>query len=303
MNNLIHNYGSSNKIVNKKLCNYLLIEKNAIALNGAAQLFPFLKEKFKDKIGLIPNPTFGEYHKIFKNYLTYSDKPGYDIVEIEEKIKKVDVIIIVNPNNPSGNIFLKNELINLIKNNLDKIFIIDESFLLFSNNSTLMEDLLENNITNVLILTSLSKTLGIPGLRLGYTYTLNNALFNEINNWLPIWNLNSFAEFFLEIILKHRNSLEKSIIQTKLDRQNFINELSKYSWAKKVFQSEGNFILLELQKVDEVDLMNYLLEKHKIFVKSVSEKFNSNSSFFRLAVRLPEENQLLISGINNYFNE
>ena len=298
---LIWNYGSSNELFNKKLSYYLLKEKSKLcALNGAAQIYPFIKKQFSHLKGLIPTPTFGEYENIFIQKSTYRDNGSIDIGDFTKKISASEVIIYVNPNNPTGT-FINSQLIHKhIKSYPEKFFIIDESFIDFSNSKSITE-IVSDKETNFLVIKSMSKSHGFPGIRLGYVFSNNIELISKIKSSLPIWNYNSMAEYFLEIMLKYRNEFENSINKTIQDREKFIRELQKQKWVNKVFESKADFILVETSEGVN-NIVDLLLDKHSIYIRNITSKFNDNKTYYRFAVRKERENQLLINTINTYFD-
>ncbi len=299
---LIWNYGSSNKIFNQKLSYYLLKDESKLcALNGAAQIYPFINNKYSDSRVLIPNPTFGEYEKIFNKKDYYSDNGSFNFDEISKKILNNDIIVFVNPNNPTGTITKSENIFELIKKYPKKLFIIDESFIDFSNTPSVSEmpnaDLLENFV----IIKSMSKSHGFPGVRIGYVYSNNLKIIKEINQSLPVWNFNSIAEYFLEIMLKYRNEFEKSIEKTISDRSEFSNLLKKQDWVERVFNSESDFILVET-RAEIAELINELLEFHNIYIREISNKFKDGKTYFRFAVRTGYDNKLVIEKISYLIN-
>jgi len=302
--NLLTNYGSKQSILNKKLSYVMQYnEDRIIALNGAGQIYPILKNIFYNKKTLLPSPTFGEYENIFKKFITYDDKVGFNLKEFEDKINLVDLIVIVNPNNPTGSILSTEYIFQLCINNPNKIFIVDESFIEFSNESSIIDLLEENVLKNILVIRSMSKSYGLPGIRLGLIYTSDISLHQYILNETPIWNLNSMAEFYMEIILKNKISLKDSFKKTKLDREKLIDQLNEIDLINKVYPSEANFILFEIENKDfkSIDFMNFLLNSFNIFLKDVSKKFNNiDYSYFRVAVRTEAENEKLILAISNF---
>ena len=300
---LIWNYGSSNKIFNQKLSYYLLKDETKLcALNGAAQIYPFINNKYSDSKVLMPTPTFGEYEKIFDNKDYYKDDGKFNFKEISNKIENNDVIVFVNPNNPTGT-FVKSEIIfELIKKYPKKLFIIDESFIDFSNTLSISEILGSELFDNFIIIKSMSKSHGFPGVRIGYVYSNNLNLISDIKKSLPVWNFNSFAEYFLEIMLKYRNEFKKSIDKTIHDRQEFIKEMKLQNWVINVFDSGADFILVETtNKI--LELINLLLEKESIYIRDFSKKFNDNKTYFRFAVRTSKDNNRMINAINNYIKK
>ena len=299
---LIWNYGSSNNIFNKKLSYYLLKdEKKICALNGAAQIYPFIKNKFFDSKVLMPSPTFGEYEKIFKNKTYYDDDGNFDFNTILNEIENFDIIVFVNPNNPTGTFVKSQNIFELIKKYPNKLFMIDESFIDFANSISISEIEGSNLCTNFLIIRSMSKSHGFPGVRLGYVYSNNINLVEEIKTSLPVWNFNSIAEYFLEIMLKYRKEFEISLDKTIQDREIFIRNMRSQNWVFNVFESSADFILVETNK-DVLGLIDSLLNENSIYIRDISSKFKDKKTYFRFAVRTLNENNEMIEAINAYFN-
>lgn len=293
---LIHNYGSRQVILDKKMAWFLLCNETRVtALNGASQIYPLLRNRYSTCKALIPAPTFGEYTQIFSSYETYRDFGAYDLTDFAHKAKAADCIVVVNPNNPTGTEFPSDWLLTFAINNPSKTIIVDESFIEFSDNHSLMGALEKQPLDNVIIIKSLSKSLGIPGIRLGYVYTCNRELNQYIKSNIPIWNMNSIAEHFLEIILKHRNVLKQSFIDTIRDRTDFIKMLKNIPVSEQVFSSGANFVLVKLRydKRCAQAITERVLSEHATYIKDVSSKFSDTNGYLRLAVRLHEENKRL----------
>ena len=297
---LILNYGSKQNILDQKLAYMLLCDKDRLTvLNGVSQIFPLLRDRFENKKALIPQPTFGEFPKTFKDHVTYGDAVGINVEEIEEKARECQVVVIVNPNNPTGSWLPTEWIYKFSENNPDKMIIVDESFIEFADTPSILSLLETRALDNVIVMKSLSKSLGIPGIRLGYVYSSNESFNHFIKERIPVWNLNSLAENFLEIALKHRVSLKQSITLTIKDREDFKKALMALDFVRCVYPSGANFLLVslfkELQGVN--GLVRALLDNHSIYVKDVSEKFNDGNYYLRLAVRLPQENVFLVDSL------
>lgn len=295
---LLENYGSKQTILNLKLSYVLQYDVNRlIVLNGAAQIYPILSKIVGNKNVLIPNPTFGEYERVFTNIEYYNDNVGYNLSEIQGKINNSDFITFVNPNNPTGSIIDTEIILKYIDDYPSKFFIVDESFIEFSDQPSIIESIENKPRNNVLVIRSMSKSYGLPGIRLGFVYSSDINLIKNISEEIPIWNMNSVAEFFMEIILKNKLSLKNSFEQTKLDRDLFIKNLREIKIIDKVYQSNSDFILFKLKdKVEVTNLAQHLIENHSIYIKDISSKFNEISNkFFRISVRLAVENNSLIN--------
>jgi histidinol-phosphate/aromatic aminotransferase/cobyric acid decarboxylase-like protein/choline kinase len=301
LSSLLESYCSSQKILNQKLANFLWCSsEKVILLNGASQAYPILADYFSGKKILMPDPTFGEYSSRFQGE-TYLDRPGYSLDDVENKIDSCDVAIIVNPNNPTGTCCKTTEIYDMAAKKPHKMFLIDESFIDFSSQPSIIGLLEKQPLNNVIVIKSLSKCLGVPGLRLGYVYSSNYAFINFFSHRVPVWNINSLCEFFLELIFKHRSSLEKSYEMTRNDRKNLERELSLLACVDLVYPSEGNFILLRLKNEETYkNFCKNILERHSIYLKDVSKKFSDGLVYIRIAVRKPADNQKLIDVLQKF---
>ena len=283
---LMHNYGSKQKIINEKCAFFLGTNSNfTVALNGASQIYPMLKDALYNRQFAIPTPTFGEYYSTFPDQILYDDSSiPWDT--------KAEGLVVVNPNNPTGRSYKTEKLYEWAQKNIQKLLIVDESFIEFSDQKSIVSiiESEENPAENIIVIKSLSKTLGVPGVRMGYVYTANQEYINDIMGKVPIWNSNSIAEFMYETMIKHRDDLAKSYELTKSDRDNFIKRLRKISKIK-TWDSQANYIIIETS--DKYDLVNKVLNQG-IFIKDVSSKFiDKSTSKYRIAVRSIEDNEEL----------
>ncbi len=293
----LQNYGSIQAILNQKLAYYLLCNvSNVQVLNGVSQVYPILTKLLKNKSALIPKQTFGEYYKIFESIETYNDIDELTTFEkIKEQARDLDIVLFVNPNNPSGKSFNTNLILQFARRVPDKMIIVDESFIEFTDEISCIEILEKEHINNVLVLKSMSKNLGLPGIRLGYVYTTNDSMIANIRKETPIWNLNSMAEFYLEVILKHRNTIQASYDRTKEDRTRLTLQLKGLDKIEEVYESGGNYILIRLSSKNyALYLTETLLKEYSVYVKDISAKFDDVYGYLRLAVRLPSENDFLV---------
>ncbi len=294
---LLTSYGSSQTILNEKCAFFMrCAAKNIILLNGASQAFPILAGYFDKKRILMPQPTFGEFTRLFTNCRFYSDSFCISMDEIEQKSGDCDVVVFVNPNNPTGTLVASEEIFSFASENTEKIVLVDQSFIDFAAGTTMINLLEKDPLPNVIVLKSLSKVLGVPGLRLGCLYSCNRQFNEFVLPRIPIWNSNSIAEFFLEIILKHRDALDDSFRLTIHDREEFAALLSRLSCVRRVCPSHANFMVIELSDTvpHPETIVSDLLAQKSIFIKDISGRFDDGKHYFRVAVRLPEENRHLV---------
>ncbi len=253
---LLVKYPSCHNIDKILVSNCFDVEEDRVLLgNGAAELINALIPNLAGNIGIIL-PTFEEYsQKLSKDAIVHRFIPqnkdfSYTKDDLLEFSKEIDTLILVNPDNPSGNYIPKNELLELLYNFKlnNKELILDESFVDFvdgTEENTLIKTEILNKYPNLTVIKSLSKQYGIAGLRLGILASSNKKMLEKCQNNLPIWNINSCAEFFLQIFNKYKNSYLLScqkIIQT---REDFFNKLSEISFLRPI-KSSANYILCEL---------------------------------------------------------
>jgi histidinol-phosphate/aromatic aminotransferase/cobyric acid decarboxylase-like protein len=140
--------------------------------------------------------------------------------------------------------------------------------------------------------------MGMPGLRLGYVYSRNRDFMSFVGGSIPIWNMNSLAEFTLEIVLKHRNILAQSFGDTIRDRETFAAALARLPAVERVFPSQANFLLVRMKPgISGGMLCGELLRRRAILIKDISGKFADGRTYLRFAVRLPEENMRLVAAL------
>jgi len=276
--------------------------------NGASELIKALAENVKGKIGII-FPTFDEYPACFKNieaFFPSKEDLSYGLDELEFLSGKCNVLLLINPDNPRGNYIPFKDVIALLEFTRDKgkMIIIDESFVDFScegeKGSLLKNEILEM-FPNLVVLKSISKTYGTPGLRLGIMATANKTINESVRKALPIWNINSPAEFFLQIITKYRDSYKDACERIRSERERFYKELSGINFLK-VLPSEANYFMCEVKgKLSSKDLTLKLIERN-ILIKDLKGKKGIRGSFVRIAIRDRKDNEILLSALKDLEN-
>jgi histidinol-phosphate/aromatic aminotransferase/cobyric acid decarboxylase-like protein/choline kinase len=296
---LMERYGSTQKVLNEKLGWFLGREPQRLqTLHGGTQAFPILRDLLGGMTPCVPTPTFGEYRR-FEEALHYEDAPGIDLAELESTGDAADVVVIVNPNNPTGSTLPTSEIYALAADHPEKTFLVDESFIRFSGQPSIESALEHEPLSNVHVLVSLSKALGVPGLRIGYLYSHDQGFIDDVGQRLPIWNMNSVAEYFLELLLKFRPELEASFEQTARDREGLRQALGALTGVAEVYPSGGDFLLVRLDApvAAAPTLRSVLLAEAAIEIKDVSSRMRGESAHLRIAVRKPDENELLLGAL------
>ena len=195
----------------------------------------------------------------------------------------------------------KAELISLLKElkALDCKLIFDESFIDFAEKKsryTLLDQDVIEQFPNLIVVKSISKSYGVPGLRLGVLASSNADYIKLIKKTNAIWNINSFGEYFLQIYEKYNKTYLAACDLIAEERARFIKELSKIK-NLKVFPSQANFVLCKLEGNNRSDkLAVELLEKSNIYIKDLTgKKCFDEPVYIRLAVRDTKDNDLLVA--------
>lgn len=286
-------------------------KENIVVGNGAAELIKSVIEKIDGNIGFI-RPTFEEYpnrHNSEKSivFIPKNDNFSYtakDIIEFYSD-KDIEALVLINPDNPTGNYICKKDIFTLIDWAKDKKikFILDESFVDFAEeeNSTFLNDKLLNLYDDFIVVKSISKSYGVPGIRLGIIATSNSRLISMIKKDVSIWNINSFGEYYLQIYDKYKKVYANALIEIKNARKIFLNELNKIE-EFRVVPSQANYFTIELKKGNSKELCSKMLENYNIFIKDLTSKINlKNREFIRVAVRNIEDNEIFVSAVKDYF--
>ncbi len=300
---LVHNYGSCQRVLDQKLAHFLdLPAAELVLLGGASQVFPWLGRRFDGRRVLVPDPSFGEYARVFPQAEHYADTGSIDLQRLAERTHSFELCALVNPNNPTGTTLATEALHSLIAGCPACLFVVDESFIRFSEQASLSSLVAARPLPNLLLIESLSKALGVPGLRLGFAFSQNLELLAELRASLPIWNLNSVAEYFLEVLFKHRRELDDSLTRTQADREEFAGRLAELPGMLRVWPSGANFLLCSLdpQLYPSPGLEAWLLNHHNILVKDLSERVGGPVTTLRLAVRTPAEHALLLQALQKF---
>lgn len=308
---LLFNYGSSQKILNQKLANFLLIPTaHCCLLNGASQGIKLLPALLKsDRIATF-TPTFDEYLQVFGRPLRIPANTC-QLTELAQfaASQGVGSLLLTNPNNPTGRYFSAAEVIPFLQRAgaLGLSVVLDESFIEFAGDGkqSVADWLIAENVQHVLLVKSLSKSLGVPGIRLGYILSANVQWVEQLNAMLPIWNTNSVAQYLLELLPKYRIELSQSYAKTRLDRNNFFNLLCGLRQLEP-FESGGNYVLCRLRScsLSADQLAKILMRDWGILIKDCSSKFPENGDqYIRLAVRSALENENLATTLSRVFEQ
>lgn len=304
---LLTQYPSGQRVNSLLAWNYFNIhQENIVVGNGAAELIKSLLGFFDGKTGFI-RPTFEEYpHRFCKENSVFFDVSAKDYSYTADDImsffteNKVDNLVIINPDNPSGNYISKADMLRLVewgKTNSVNI-VLDESFIDFADDpdsSLLVQKIISDN-PHLYLMKSISKSYGVPGLRLGILASGNKEIIAEIKKDVSIWNINSFAEFYMQIYIKYIKDYEKAKELFRKERARFVEKLSETEGIR-VLPSQANFLLIELTSgITAFELTEKLLNRHNILIKDLTSKLG-NDRFIRIAVKDTAENDKFLEAL------
>ncbi len=291
--------------------------ENIVIGNGAAELINILMRFWNGKAGFI-RPTFEEYpnrYHVDKSVCMTVDNEDFTYT-VEDIIsyfgdKNVDVLVLINPDNPSGNYIGREGILKLIQwcREQEIRLILDESFVDFADTGEKLEELtaISKKIMmeypeGLYIVKSISKSFGVPGARLGVLASGDTETIRKVKAKASIWNINSFGEFYMQIAEKYRGDYENSLEKIRARRSELMKKLKHISYLRPI-SSQANYIMCEVTGgKSSRGLACYLLQ-HDIFIKDLTPKIQNGKEYIRLAVRKKKENHKLVQYLKAYEEE
>lgn len=295
--------------------NFGIKQEHIVIGNGAAELIKELMESkwAGNRIGLI-KPTFEEYFNRLGEresvvYIPENENFNYganDLIQFFQD-KEIDTLVLINPDNPTGNYINKQELLLLInwgKKEHIKL-IIDESFVDFADvcdedseeNTLLNEDIL-SEYDGLCVVKSISKSYGIPGVRIGILAGCDEKMIQCIKHTVCIWNINSLGEFFMQILGKYKKEYKFSLVRIRESRSLLVNCLKEIP-GLRVIPTQANYIMCELCCNTSAAVCAGLLSE-QILIKDLTGKIQNGRQYIRVAVRSEEDNDRLVSALKKY---
>lgn len=281
---------------------------NIIVGNGATEIMFLYAKSLKPKKVLIISPTFAEYERALQSTNCHTEyfqlRENEDFILNISRLKKTldknyDLLVICNPNNPTGKFIKKEILDDLAKFCMtkDTKILLDEAFIEFVEGN-LKESILEYKNENVFIIRALTKFFAIPGLRLGYGITFDKNLKEKIDLSREPWSINAIAELATKILLEDDEYIEKSENWIRIEKEYMYEKLSNIEGIK-TYKTETNFILVKLingMKVQEFRNKMILLG---ILVRNASNFNYLDDSYFRLAIKDRVNNKKVLGCIED----
>lgn len=288
--------------------NFGVRQEHVLTGNGAAELIKGLMEHLEGKIGFI-RPTFEEYpnrcdaeRSVFFEPEDEGLRYTADDLMAYFEGKGIGTLVLVNPDNPSGNYIPKTDILRLTawcKERKIRL-VLDESFVDFAEEedaTMICEDIL-SLYDGLAVVKSISKSYGVPGIRLGILASADEKLIAFLKEEVAIWNINSFGEFYMQIAEKYRKDYEFSLDRIREVRRGLMRGLRENP-ALTVFPSQANFCMAEITNgMSAGELTERLLTKHNLLIKDLSSKIlRDGRQFIRLAVRNEADNEVLLEAL------
>ena len=313
---LLTEYPSGMRVNSMLAGKYFGVSSDYIVVgNGAAELIKSLTEVgVKGTMGIV-YPTFEEYpnRKSQQDIISYyPESPDWqynadDLMRFFDD-KSIEALLVVNPDNPTGNFIAKADVMRLVEwcDKRNVTLVLDESFVDFSDdwetNSLLNNTILEQH-PKLIVVKSISKSYGVPGLRLGIMASGNVELIATMKKDVAIWNINSFAEFYMQIFNKYERQYREACARFVEERQRFEKRLRLVPHLR-VLPSQANFFTCVLEGIyTSTELTELLLSKYEILIKDgETKKGMHGTNTVRIAIRDSVDNDRLCDVLMEIFS-
>lgn len=318
LRDLLEFYPSQNDVIAYLLSQSIGIDYKKIFIgNGAIEIIQAIIHRFAKQKMVVNIPTFSSYYEFATDKLNVEffklkkeNNFNLNVDEYIEFIKKTkpDTIVLINPNNPTGNYIIKSELVRILQElSFVENIIIDESFIHFAFEDEYYSEVtlskLVDEYKNMYIVKSMSKDFGIAGIRAGYAIMEESKIKDLLRNGY-LWNSNGLAEHFFRLygksdFVKNYQIVRKRYIE---ETQQFIIDIARVPNIK-VYPSSANFVLIELPNGVPAELItSILLIRYGIYVRNCDDKIGLEGSYLRIASRGKADNELIIDALVDLFS-
>ncbi len=287
-------------IAEKYLCN----TSNVIIGNGSNELFHLIPRALKPKQGAVLQPTFSEFKDALYNanvniieIINDSTSLKFNLSDSKLKDFREGVVFLCNPNNPTGQLVTKEEILEFAKYYPKRLIVVDEAFIDFVEEEKEFTVIKEaRSMENLIVVRSLTKFYGFPGLRLGYLVACESVINNLLRFKEP-WTVNSLAQVAGQVAINDKEFAFNTRRFVSSEKMFLYEGLSKIKELYPFYPS-ANFILIRIGN-DELTSLNLhdLLIKDKIIIRDCSNFIGLSDKYFRVAVRTRDENKRLLSAL------
>lgn len=302
---LVGSYPSTNRHLSSLVAEPLGLTSDELVVgNGASEFIAALTTLRVEHLA-IPIPAFDEYPNRAetqgKRVSPFIMGPDFNL-DVDAFIAHVrdsgaNSVVIVQPNNPAGTLVARDDVVRMLHAFVDlDLVLVDESFLYFAgpNLADMSAAGMIHEFPNLVIVNSMSKAYGVPGLRLGYALSGDKQFVTRLRAELPIWSINSFAQFFLESMSKYQTRFDESCAQVTEATQALYRGLQSVP-SVEPYPTHGNYVLCRTSpELTGSEITARLFDEFNVLVNDCSGKNGLDSRFFRIASRTTEENEALV---------
>lgn len=300
------------RVLKNSISKYCNCSENSIVLgSGATELISKYISLIHPKKSLLLAPSYSEYEhelqkvscSIERLFAKKEDNFRLDCKHVVDYINKnnYDIVIICNPNNPTGFAFTKEE-IKYMAENTSSSFMIDETYIEFTDKSTYSCSSIIDECKNIFVIRGTSKFFSTPGIRLGYGLTSHDELNKELSKIIDLWNINIFASLMGEVMFTDSDYINSTTDKMLSEREYLMSALKEFK-EFKAYDTYGNFILCEItsKKITAKELYDKLMEKG-IIIRNCSSFSTLEDYFFRVCTLKHDDNKRLITELSQIFN-
>lgn len=297
-------YPPQNATLSKNLSKALNINPDYLLIgNGAIQLIELIMREFEGKRKCLVSPTFSTYYEFDIDNISFfkTTKEENFNIDVRKLVrhctdKKIQVLVLVNPNNPTGATLSRKDITYITKSLKHTTVVVDESFIDFYNKDQSVEQDVYTN-PNLVVVRSLSKDFGIAGLRLGYGVANPKLIKNIFSKYGLCWNVNGLAHFFLQLLEKKEftNKYETARQRYIGNRKEFYKDLKTLK-IFKAYNSQANFFILDCGKYTQ-EVFTELLFHDGIYTRILNDKLDLEDTFLRIACGKVEDNSKVFSSL------
>jgi len=302
LDNLVHYPDPDASELRHKIAQYHNIDPVSIICgNGSTELIYLLPTALKPGKVLVTAPAFSEYEKACKlNYelkiTNYELKKENDFkviaCEFIEAMQGCDMAFLCNPNNPTGDLLSKEDVIEIAEaaRKLKCFLVVDEAFIDFCPDDSVIGNVQDN--PDLIVLRSMTKFYAITGLRAGYG-VFHPELIERITEFKEPWTMNTLAQKAAAMALDDRDYAERTMDLINNEKE-FIEKGLREAGIE-FLPSAVNFYLLRTGNNDRICQG---MKKKGIIVRDCSNFSGLDDSYIRVAVRSRRENKMLLSGLS-----
>ena len=286
-------------------------ESNVIIGNGSNELFYLIPRALQPKKGVLLQPTFAEFSDAFSNsnidvIEIINDDKDFPVINTNiPRLKSVEecMVFLCNPNNPTGQLTRKEDIIELVKDNPKRMIVIDEAFMDFIEDDEIYSVIKEAPLMdNLIVVRSLTKFYGFPGLRLGYLVS-NESIVNKLMKYKEPWTVNTIAQIAGLAAINDKEFAATTRQYVSVEKTFLYEGLTTIKGIQP-FQPTVNFILVRIEDSKKTSsAIQDVLMKNNILIRNCSNFKGLDETYFRVAVKTRKQNQKLLDALKSVMDE